>query len=645
MYYYRGGNANDPADGTNAGETLPGSSIQEQELNARARAIVSRYSNMGADNPAKSLNPLPRSLFYDAAKLDPDVKEAEKYGLFMFYSFGGGGGNSYLDQYYLSERPNYNNIISPIESKNPTAYQLVKDSSGYSPLLLDSGDTLQSTSPIKGGPNAPYYWKDFIYCKYYGTIPNNRLITLRRFSSPVLDNFSIPKGLQTPENLKRGVGMPVAQAITWFGGKSGNTLSGLIGFSTGLEWGDQPSEPIRYQKAFGDGLINSTAFKTLINLIAQGDEKAAGVLATNDNKIGAEAVATALSPEGSELTKNRFFQAFFDAAKGDESGRFGILSERIFVPVDVITKTQKRKYGLSFTWEDLSIKFTYDLTSVGEVNTKAAMFDILGNLLSIGTNYGNFLTPYIRYQSDYSALTFPGGDAGAKQYYTDIQGFVMANASKMFLADKDTVKTVGGTDLTEGSVKESKDALAEVQKALKEGKSIKDLEPGLLQKAFAGIQGALAESAATDWQSPLSLYTGAPIGEWHLVIGNPYNPIAMIGNLICKSVSVSFGDELGPDDFPSTIEATIILAHGRERERGEIESIFNQGDGRFYQTVKSTSSNSQTYKTVVDLAGTVSTNENLNGILSPTNGGVAGSGTTTTFEDINNSTNIRVGGS
>lgn len=634
MYYYQGGNANDPSDGTNAGETLAGSSIQEQELNERARAIVSRYSNMGADNPAKSKNPLPRSLFYDAAKLDPDVKEAEKYGLFMFYSFGGGDGNSYLDQYYLSERSEYNNIISPVESKNPTAFQLVKDSSGYSPLLLDSGDTLQSTSPIKGGPNAPYYWKDFIYCKYYGTIPNNRLITLRRFSSPVLDNFSIPKGLQTPENLKKGIGMPVAQAITWFGGNSGNTLSNLIGFSTGLEWDDETADPVRYQKAFGDGLINSKAFSVLTNLIAQMDPKVGEVVNSTDNKVGAEAVATALSPEGAELTKNRFFQAFFDAAKGDESGRFGILSERIFVPVDVITKTQKRKFGLSFTWEDLSIKFTYDLTSVGEVNTKAAMFDILGNLLSIGTNYGNFLTPYIRYEAEYSALTFPGGDAGAKQFYTDIQGFVMANASKMFVGDADTVKTVGGTELTTTSVEESKEALKEIQLALKEGKPIQSLDQGLVQKAFAGIQGALAEAAAQNWQAPLSLYTGAPIGEWHLVIGNPYNPIAMIGNLICKSITVSFGEELGPDDFPSTIEATIILAHGRERERGEIESIFNQGDGRFYQTVKSTSSNAQTYRTVVDLAGTVSTNENLNGILSPTSGGVAGSGTTTTFEDI-----------
>ena len=108
----------------------------------------------------------------------------------------------------------------------------------------------------------------------------------------------------------------------------------------------------------------------------------------------------------------------------------------------------------------------------------------------------------------------------------------------------------------------------------------------------------------------------------------------MIGNLICTGVQVNFGDSLGPDDFPTTLEATITLKHGRERERGEIESIFNRGDGRLYQSVKSTSANAQTYNTTVDLSGTVLTNENINGILSPSNGGVAGSEAPVTIENI-----------
>ena len=632
MYYYQG--ENDPSNGTTAGEFVVGSSVTEQLLNERGRAIVSRYSNIGADNPAKSQHPLPRSLFYDAAKLDPDVKQAEKYGLFMFYSFGGGGGNAYLDQYYLSERSEYNRIISPPESKNPTAAQLVADTAAYSPLLLASGDSISAGSPIKGGPNAPYYWKDFVYSKYYGTIPNNRLITLRRFSSPVLDNFSLPKGLQTPENLKKGVGMPVAQAVTWFGGKSGNTLSSLIGFSTGLNWGPEDVNPDRIQKAFGDGLLNSTAYDILTNLATTFAGGEGGEKVKDENfKTGLEAIANALSPEGDELTRNKFFKAFFDAAKDDEGGRMGILSERIWVPVDVIKSTKKRELGLTFTWDDLTITFSYDLTSVGEVNTKAALFDILGNLLSIGTNYGNFLSPYIRYDSSYSALTWPGGDRGAKQFWTDPQSFILENFSKMFTGSKPSAKVIGHTTVDEGALNSFKEDLEKLQTIIQEGRLEEESSSALVQKVFKGIKSGMANLAVAAWQAPLSLYTGAPIGEWHVVIGNPYNPIAMIGNLICTDVTITFGDSLGPDDFPSTLDAVFTLSHGRDRERGEIESIFNQGDGRFYQSVKSTAANAQTYNTVVGLDGTVSTNENLNNFYSTDDGGVAGSNGTFTLGD------------
>jgi hypothetical protein len=627
MYYY----VNDPTDGTTAGEVLAGAPLQEQLLNERAKLLNSRFSNIGADNPAKTY-PLPRSLFYDAAKLDPDVKQAEKNGLFMFYSFGSGEGNQYLDQYYLSERPEYNRKISSVQSKNPTAYQLVKDTAAFSELLGSSSESLKKGSPIIGGTHAPYYWKDFIYCKNYGTIPNNRLITLRRFTSPVLDNFSIPKALQTPENIKKGIGMPVAQAITWFGGNTGNTLSSLIGFSTGLEWTEQNIDEDRIQKAFGDGLLGSAAYDVLTNLVAEFNPTTGDVLKTEKFPKGAEAIATALSSEGDSLTRDRYFRAFFDAVKSDTEGRFGILSERIWVPVDVIKDTQKRTFGLSFTWEDLVLKFVYDLTSAGEVNTKAAMFDIMANLLSIGTNYGNFLTPYIRYDSTYSALTFPGGDEGAKQFYTNMEAFVVNNASKMFLGNNSSGKVIGGQDVSSGELNNFGNLLAQLQSDLSDGK-LDETDSATLKTIFKGIQSQLAEAAATDWQAPLSLYTGAPIGEWHVVIGNPYNPIAMIGNLICTGIDVSFNDSLGPDDFPTTIEATITLKHGRSRERGEIESIFNRGDGRLYQSVKSTSANAQTYNTVVDLAGQVSTNENINQFFNPSSG-VPGSESPVTIENI-----------
>ena len=59
-----------------------------------------------------------------------------------------------------------------------------------------------------------------------------------------------------------------------------------------------------------------------------------------------------------------------------------------------------RARGLDGVFNDFTLNFHYELTSVGEVNSKAAMVDILGNLLGLTTNYGNFLTPEIRYNKN-----------------------------------------------------------------------------------------------------------------------------------------------------------------------------------------------------------------------------------------------------
>ena len=606
-----GNEGNTVSTGANRAGFPTGNSVYQEQANQnQALSINNRLSNIGGDNPAKTF-PLPRTLFYDGALLDPGVKEAEKYGLFMFYSFGSGQTN-YLDQYYLSERPEYNRKISSAESKNPTAFKLVQDTIEYSSLIGGgSNSTSTNGSPIIGKTSAPYYLKDFIYCKYYGTIPNNRLLTLRRFAGPVLDNFSLPKGISDPASQKKGIGVPVAQAVTWFGGKSGNALSEIINFGTGLNWTEQEINPEKVQQLFGDGLLNSSLLKQLVNFANEFSSEGLasgtiGNLLLDESKVNSlDGIAIAQSPLGDELISARYYKAFRDAVKGDTDGQFGILSERIWVPVDVIEQTKKRDIGLSFTWDPISLKFTYDLTSAGEVNSKAALFDILGNLLSISSNYGNFITPYIKYDAEYSALTFPRGEEGARQYLTDLPGFLVDTKNLYLDQENDVVPTIGGGgDINKTQLEQFEKDLRDLQNALT-GDGVTAELSATIGKALKAVQANLASTAATEWQAPISLYSGAPIGEWHLVVGNPYNPIAMIGNLICSGCQISFGEALGPDDFPTTIEATITLEHGRHRERGEIESIFNRGDGRFYQTVKSTTANAQTFNTVFDINGNI----------------------------------------
>jgi hypothetical protein len=67
-----------------------------------------------------------------------------------------------------------------------------------------------------------------------------------------------------------------------------------------------------------------------------------------------------------------------------------------------------------------------------------------------------------------------------------------------------------------------------------------------------------------------SLLIGEPVGEWHLTVGNPLNPIMVIGNLICVKMNVQASDSLGPDDFPDEITVTYELQHGMPRDKAAI---------------------------------------------------------------------------
>ena len=69
------------------------------------------------------------------------------------------------------------------------------------------------------------------------------------------------------------------------------------------------------------------------------------------------------------------------------------------------------------------------------------------------------------------------------------------------------------------------------------------------------------------------------VGEWHLTVGNPLNPIAVFGNLCLGKTTIKFSETLGADDFPTEVTFEVNLTHGRPRAKQDIESMFNLGAG------------------------------------------------------------------
>ena len=582
--------------------------LYEATLQGTANDIISEASNLGSNNPNKG--PTARSLFYEASKRNPG-----KYGQYLFYSLGSGG-NDFIDAYYRSESSDYNTRVSSIQSKNPTAGFLVRETATFESVAdvntgILSGLLGSIEGSIIGGLSAPYYWKDFLYCKHYGTIPNNYMITLRRFPTPVLDNLSLPgekHSIKSSESYHAGgAGRPVAQAVTWFGGNTGNALTELITFSTGIVWNPSSQGAVLTQEAFSKGFFQDGPIKFFGGAMQKISEDMGN--AFDATAALAEGIMIATDPDET-ISKGIRAKGLRDLAKE----RAGIMGEYIWTSVDVVTDGYTRGTGLSFTWEGLSLIFEYELSSIGEVNSKAAFLDLMGNLLSIGTNYGNFLTPDIRYNSNFPAIGFPGGDEGLQEYYKDPMGWLLTYGSKIANVtggsdSSETPETVGGDQggTDEASIAKIKEIYTRLGK--NSGNNIADtlneITNALGDDASRFLKTAMTGEFIDKYQAPLSFLTGAPIGEWHVVIGNPCNPIAMIGNLICEGVTIGFGDTLGPDDFPTTMKATFTLKHARNRERGEIESIFNRGDGRLYHSTQKTSANLQSFGAFADVAGNV----------------------------------------
>ena len=521
---------------------------------------------------------LPKSLFYDAATADG----AGYAGLFAYYVLGRGASGKNV-RYHLSEMTNELKNVTSQESRNPTAHQIISITSGKAskssvPAYLDP------TSPYRG---QLYNVKDFIFCKYYGILPNNRMITLRRFPHPTLDSLrTIPNGnvgdfgFDKKNKNKitfesRGVpdlgklhdkggelntSLPVAQAVTFFGGDTGNSLATVLGINTGLNFGAQTQETVKNEQTGDPGLMNSP-YGDLIKSLITGTGIDFDVTAA-DNLAG-----TLLTPQ---KNRNQLQRMLLDQAVSED----GPLSKKIFVNVNTVNQMMIRSQGFSGGFDPFTLDFHYNLASAGRINSKLLFLDLMTNLLSIGSDYGQFLSPELRLSQTSVGLGFPGGPEGYAKSIVDPIQYIRDTVSKML--SKDNV---------DRQLENEKGLTSQVQKIAEEVKAFandtsKGLGPDstLMKSISVMLSDAFLKKV---YFSPIMI-SGYPTGDWHMVVGNPLNPIAMIGNLVCTNVKISFGDDLGPDDFPTELKATYTLQPGRQRHRGDFESMFNRGSGRLY---------------------------------------------------------------
>jgi hypothetical protein len=436
---------------------------------------------------------------------------------------GGKGNNK-----YIIDRPNEMRWYNVTEPK-------AGDGAGVQPGQAPTTTAIVQWSQAAENINKfPYRFTDFAFLKFWKKIPNNYLITLRRYPFPV--NDGVISSEEARGSLDKRKLKPTVTMLTYLGEEPGNKMSTILGpIETGLKW--KPLEADVWQ-------VSTSSDGGSVNNPAPGLAKFLGFLS-----------------DGGAGTKTRT-----PGPTPPDPYNNGPYANKIIGPVNVIDSTKMRVRGLEFK-HTVNLVFEYVPRSIGGVNTKAAGLDILANIMLMTSATAPFWGGANRHVPNAgfgTADPFLGGAAGKAAWMRgDPEAFF--NALKTQFTN--IFKNISGLF----------------------DKIMADPQQGLLEIAKGGMEEFMKMSttqARGTVSGMHSLLTGAPVGEWHVMIGPPMNPMMMMGNMICLGSKTEFSDELGPDDFPSEIKTTITLEHGMPRDKTAIESMFNKGRGRIYSVPK-----------------------------------------------------------
>ena len=427
---------------------------------------------------------------------------------------------------------------------SPLARQRIRKSSGCSIRELVEA----SAAGLMG--QETYAYSDFMYCKHLGKVSNNYMVTLRRFPLPV-DDYIGAQGEEETVKLNRAAknAACIGCMVTWMG-VSGNDLSNILKYSYKMPFKTETAE---FQKKDEDADTNQSLLNGMFSMFDETYQKSYmnGYSSEAANKVFTGVFGIPEKYLGNAPYKqNADFQ---DKVK-------------VYGPVDSIRSTYIRSdEGLTFEHK-ITLTFEYELRSYNGINGKQAMLDLISNILNV----------------TYTTGTFWGGG---------FKGFA-AQQSNIF-ANLNIFKCKGGfTDFVDAFSQD----LSSLGKRLGDKFGGGDEEGGgggfldTAKKMLNGIGGMLLAGMLNKLGRPQkamynSLLSPAPIGFWHVTIGNPKKPIMSIGNMIITNVSVEHNGPLGIDDFPTGLKVTVELDRGKPRDLRDIEKLYMQGTDRIYTSM------------------------------------------------------------
>lgn len=458
---------------------------------------------------------------------------------------------------------------------------------------------------------ARYKYADFMFCKELG-MPNNHLITLRRYSSPVGDmihgkeavdteysistyNKNETKITTTTKNGKttqeRGPNITTGQKkvvsykntvqladvghmCCYFGGED-NKLEDILKYSFKQTYKNMNSQIQRLSSKEDD---RTSPLGALINSTTKGYSKHM----LNSTAGGNNILHWAAGKAGGNIQRLFGQESWYH----NNDAYYHVDQNKIYEPKNTIQEIDYYEGKLQFSHE-FSIVFSYKLRAYDNISPKAAMLDLLANIT----------------KTCYSAGSFWGGRKQINGPQPNPTAWNKANSFIDKTWDKlgSGLATLlsGGYDMASilGSISQfASEMIGQAQELAKNiGQSVKD---GTAGKKFVNafksfnsrfgisdqIKGALKDAMGRPQLYAFdSLLSGGDTGMWHLTIGNPLRPIITIGNLEVTNTEIQHLGPLGIDDFPTELKVTVSFKHARPRDAVSIEKMYVFGGKSIYK--------------------------------------------------------------
>jgi len=364
--------------------------------------------------------------------------------------------------------------------------------------------------------------QDFAYLRDYGVYPNNRLVVVRRFKSPVQDDLT---------NVDQ---KPISTLVSWFEGEK---------------------SPLKI--SFGEKYENGQG--NLVELL--------------DSMLNTDKLGGGIKALDSFFQGGVPFSGFSEGLQYELLKQLGLTDKGLQnVPSgnpNLIQESKKRRLvgdsgGSSMdTKIDIDFETTYEQKFIGGTDPTLVYLDIINNILRFGGSESNF---YIN-------------GKGGELIRSFLNKFRKGEWLQAITIIVNAIVDLMGKIVTQlfGAIKEITSAAG----ALAQG----DTDPitSIVSDALSTIGGAVISKYRVQIGGIVSSLTGEPSTPWHVTIGNPKSPIFSSGDMYTQNVTIEMGEVLAFNDLPSNITVSCTLSNARSMGIQEIFAKFNSGKARSYQ--------------------------------------------------------------